>query len=546
MKTLGVVAAPHALAAEVGARVLQNGGNAFDAAVSVALAIGVVQPYHSGIGGGCNVTFMTSNRESGHINARGPAPQALTRDLFFKGDAPDYERVRSGGLAVTVPSFVAGLEALHKGRGRLPWSEVVLAPLPLALGGFTADFRLANVYMEGNTAAKVASYAQDTPFAKPILEGQRVIQPQLAETLIKIAENPRAVYEGDIAQHLVAAVEGSGGVLGFRDLAAYQPQMTPLQETSYRGWRVLAPGLPTIGSLQTLLALRLLSPFKLGLAPGDVTPGSAQHLHLVAEAVRASYRARAELEDAEAAATLLDAATVARLAEGVRLGNVFSSDVLSEPSSRAAPSSESCTSHFCVGDTEGNVVSQTQTVRSLFGSGVCDPVTGVVLNDSVGDFSLQPGEVTTQGISYRGDYNLLRPGTEPASSQSPLIAVHPESGDVIAVGAAGGPRIVSATLQALSNQIDFGMNAPLATAFPRVHSHGQRAELEPNHPAAQALAALGHPVKKTARMGIAQTIRRRGDTWEGGADPRGPGGVSLVVEDEGRTILRSYGYRYTE
>ena len=540
-KTVGVVAAPHALAAEVGVRVLQNGGNAFDAAVSVALAIGVVQPYHSGIGGGCNISFMTSEGESGHINARGPAPQALTRDLFFKGDAPDYERVRSGGLAVTVPSFVAGLEALHRDRGRLPWSEVVLAPLPLALGGFTADFRLASVYTVGDTAAKVASYAQGTPFAKPVLEGQRVIQPQLAETLVKIAENPRAVYEGDVARHLVAAVEGSGGVLSFRDLAAYQPQTTPLQEISYRGWRVLAPGLPTIGSLQTLLALRLLSPFELGLAPGDVTPGSAHHLHLVAEVVKATYRARAELDSAEAAATLLDAAAVARLAEGIKLTRIFS-----ESFGYGVPSSESCTSHFCVGDAEGNVVSQTQTVRSLFGSGVCDPVTGVVLNDSVGDFSLQPGEVTTQGISYRGDYNLLRPGTEPASSQSPLIAVHGDSGDVIAVGAAGGPRIVSATLQALSNQIDFGMNAPLAAAFLRVHSHGQGAELEPNHPAAQALSALGHHVEETAQMGITQTIRRRGNTWEGGADPRGPGGVSLVVEDEGRTTLRSYGYYHSE
>ena len=195
-ETVGVVAAPHYLAAGVGARVLQGGGNAFDAAVAVALAIGITQPYHSGLGGGCNITFMDAEGEAGHINARGPAPQALTRDLFFTGGRPNYEAVRAGGLAVTVPSFVAGLMALHGGRGRLPWSDVCSAPLPLASRGFVADFMLAGVYAGGNTADKVARYAQGTPFGEPIREGQRVVQPRLTETLALVARDPRAVYEG--------------------------------------------------------------------------------------------------------------------------------------------------------------------------------------------------------------------------------------------------------------------------------------------------------------------------------------------------------------
>ena len=535
--TVGVVSAPHALAAEVGAGVLQRGGNAFDAAVAVALAIGITQPYHSGLGGGCNITFMDATGKAGHINARGPAPQALTRDLFFEGDAPDYTRVRAGGLAVTIPSLVAGLEVLHQGRGRLPWLEVCLAPLSLASEGFTADFMLANVYRRGDTAEKIAHYAQDTPFAEPIREGQRVVQPRLAETLTVIARDPRAVYEGDIARQLVAAVQRSGGVLSLEDLASYQPRTAPLREFFYRGWRVLVPGLPTIGALQTGLALGVLSRFDLS----KVAPGSAQHLHLIAETVKATYRVRAEVDNAEAAQRMMNEATVERLAADIRLDSVHS-----ETFGRAVPPGESCTSHLCVADRDGNVVSQTQTIRSHFGSGVCDTQTGVVLNDSVGDFSLQPGEVTTQGISYRGNYNLLSPGTEPASSQSPLIAFHPKSGDIIAAGAAGGPRIVSATLQALTNQIDFGVNAQVAVALPRVHNHGAATDIEPDSPVAEALSVLGHRLETPPSMGVAQTLRRRGGVWEGGADPRGPGGVCLLIEDGDYTTVRRYGTSYPE
>lgn len=535
-RIIGVIAAPHALAANVGAEVLKRNGNAFDAAVAVALAIGIVQPYHSGIGGGCNITFLEAGGEAGHINARGPAPQNLTRDLFLKGGTPDYGLVRSGGLAVTIPSFVAGLEALHRNRGRLPWQEVCLVPLPLAREGFTADFMLADVYRRGDTADKVARYAQGTPFAKPLHEGQHVVQPQMVETLKRIGENPRAPYEGEVAEQFVTATRRAGGVLSLEDLASYRAQRAPLYDISYREWRVLVAGLPTIGALQTGLALRLLERFDLDA----FAPASAQHLHLIAETVKATYRVRADVDDTDAASGMVDEATVARLAGEIRLEGV-----VSETFGYATLPGESCTSHFCVADAEGNVVSQTQTVRSHFGSGVCDPETGVVLNDSVGDFSLQPGEVTTQGISYRGSYNLLAPGTEPASSQSALLALHP-GGDLIAAGAAGGPRIVSATLQTLTNQIDFGINAQLAVALPRIHNHGPATDVDVHTPVAAALGALGHRLETPSSMGIAQTVRRRGGVWEGGADPRGPGGVCALIEDGDATTVRRYGTHYSE
>jgi len=530
----GIVAAPHHLAASVGADVLRHGGNAFDAAVAVSLAIGITQPYHSGIGGGCNITFLTAKGEAAHINARGPAPQQLTRELFLGADGtPTYDLVKAGGLAVTVPSLIAGLTTLHQGRGNLPWAKVCEAIVPLAADGFTADFRLASVYERSETRDKVARYAQESVFATPVHEGQKITQAQLAKTLNVLAQDPRSLYEGDIAKKLVTAVQRNGGVLSLDDLSQYRPEVTTLREGSYRGWQVLAPGLPTIGSLQTLLALRVLDRLSLDLALNSV-----RHQHLVAEVVKATYVERAKAESDDAVSALIDDIIVKRLAASIDL------EQAREVSFQDNQTDESCTSHFCVADAEGNVVSQTQTIRSHFGSGIVDPETGVVLNDSVGDFSLQPGEVTTQGIRYAGNYNLLTPGAEPASSQSPLIAVHP-SGDVIAVGAAGGPRIVSAALHALVNQVAFGLSPQIAVALPRAHSHGSATYVESEDAVADRLRALGHKVKTFAPAGITQTIRRRDGRWEGGADPRGPGGVAVVVEaEDGDKTVRKYGYDY--
>lgn len=537
MTTLGVVAAPHHLAADIGAGLLQRGGNAFDAAVGVALAIGVTQPYHSGIGGGCNITYLTAGGEAGHINARGPAPAKLTREQLLDRDgAPDYALAQFGGLAVTVPSFVAGLAALHRGRGRLAWSEVCLAPQQLAAEGFLADFMLARAYTQPATAAKVASYSRGTPFAKPILEGQRIVQPRMAETLAAIARDSGAVYQGEIGRHLVAATRGAGGVLDLEDLADYHPKDTPLHEIRYRGWRVLAPGLPTVGSLQTLLALQILSRFE----PETIVPGSARHLQLITAAVRATYDIRAGLEHPEAATEMTDDALAEHLATRVRRGWSPSSG------DSEVSTDESCTSHFCIADSDGNVISQTQTVRDHFGSGVIDLETGVVLNDSVGDFSLQSGETTTQGIRYQGAYNLVAPGAEPASSQSPLIALDPETGDIIAAGAAGGPRIVSATVQVIMNQIDFGMNTQLAAAFPRVHSHGPITDVEPPLRKAGSVQEPGRQTGTPISLGIAQTIRRRSGIWEAGIDPRGPGGSVVVLRAGDRTVLRGYGHHDRE
>lgn len=518
-KQIGVVATPHTLATEVGASVLREGGNAFDAAVAISLAIGVAQPYHSGIGGGCNSTYRMADGMMGHINARGPAPQALTRDLFLRADGtPDHDLANIGGLAVTIPSLTAGLYRLHQGRGRLPWSDVCLAPQCIATKGFPADFMLARVYTRQKTVDKVARYSSMLQLGRPIQANEHVVQPQMGETLAAIAADPRAVYTGAIADRLVETTQRTGGVLTGADLQSYQPQETPLHEITYRDWQIYAPGLPTIGSLQTLLTLQILQHHDLN----QLQPGSTAYYHLLAEAIRSTYALRAQMESDAEAARLIEARYATQLAAAIQPDRV-------EPNHFADISTDTCTSHFCVADADGNVVSQTQTVRSHFGCGVIDAETGIVLNDSVGDFSLQPGQITTQGIRYQGNYNLVAPGAEPASSQSPLLAIHPASGDLLAAGAAGGPMIVSATVQGVVNQIDFGMTAASATALPRVHAHGPITHIEPASQATAALMALGHQVEELANIAVMQTIRRQADEWAGAADPRSPGAAMVVT-----------------
>lgn len=535
---IGIVAAPHHLAARAGATILQQGGNAVDAAVAVSLAIGVAQPYHSGIGGGCTINYrLAGGTAQGAIDARGPAPRQLTRPLFFdENDAPDYQRVQTGPLASVLPSMVGGLHALHAAHGRLPWGQVCAGPQLLARDGFPADFMLANVYRHAHTRQKLEAYGGDSPLARPLREGELVVQPALANTLAALADDPRTIYEGAVAQQLVTHMQRTGGVWEPDDLATYQPTPLELRECTYRGWRVVAPGLPTIGAQQVLLILQMLEGFDLPA----LQPGSVEHLHLVAEALRVAYAARAALSSNAEGERIADPANARTLAANIRLDRALDF-------AQALPASDagSCTSHFCVADADGNIVSQTQTIRSHFGSGVIDPTSGIVFNDSAGDFSLRPGDVTTQGIQYNGTYNLLEPGAQPASSQSPVIAWNPETGEVLAAGAAGGPKIVSATLQALINCIDFGMDARRSASAPRVHCHGPITEVESGVRVAAELAALGHQIEQVSQTGIMQMIRCVDGVWEGAADPRGPGAAATVVRTGDVTAVRSYGISYT-
>jgi len=537
--TTGVVSSPHYLATEVGVKLLVKGGNAFDAAVGVSLAIGVVQPYLSGIGGGGSITFYTKEGLCGCYQGRGSAPALLDLSQFIDEDGvPDYALARSGSIACVVPSLVPTLMMMHDDLGVLPWKTVIDCVIPLASEGFLADTFLAQRTGDVDARKKIDSHNSSKLFSKRVQEGQRILQLEMANTLDMIGDDSNEVKNGSIASSLSHLIQEKGGVLSVADLEGYQPFKQPLVEGKYRQWRILAPATPTIGALQVLLALHILDNFQVDA----YLYGSSQHLHLVAEALKLSFVARGRLDDEQDAVSLGDYDKSAEMAQLIDLDSALDVDSLYGQSDN-----ESCTSHFSVADREGNVVSQTQTIGGTFGSGVIDPVSGIVINNLIGDFSLRVGDITTQGIRY-GSYNLLSPGLEPASSQSPIIAINMDDGQILTVGAAGGPKIVSASLQAVVNYIDFGLGIKGSVDAARLHCHGQQLEVESGISLAiqSELSEMGHDIVNVPRIALLQMICKSAVGWEGASDPRGPGRASILIEEQGHIVSRDFGYSNTK
>ncbi|HCU80839.1 MAG TPA: hypothetical protein DGN60_06710 [Chloroflexi bacterium] len=535
----GVVSSPHYLATQVGVNILTDGGNAFDAAVAISLAIGVVQPYHSGIGGGGSITFLSKDGLSGCYQGRGSAPAKLDSVRLLNDDGlPDYVAARSGPIACVVPALVQTLKMMHYDYGRLSWKKVVESVVPLASEGFLADSFLAMRSRDDDARSKIDAHKTADLFADVVREGHHILQPEMATSLGKIASDHNDIRNGSIAQSLSGLVQQMGGVLSVADLVDYQPFKQQLIEGKYRQWRILVPATPTIGALQVLFSLRILQNFKLD----NYLYGSSQHLHIVAEALKLSFVARGSLDSDDDAVSLCEYEQASQMAGSIRHDSALDVD-----SAYEQYDNESCTSHFSVADREGNIVSQTQTIGGIFGSGIIDPISGIVINNLIGDFSLRKGDITTQGIRY-GNYNLCAPGVEPASSQSPIIAINQDDGQVLAVGAAGGPKIVSAVVQALVNYIDFGLGTKASVDAPRLHCHGQRVEVESGISlvAQSQLSDIGHDVVTIERIAILQMICRSVSGWEGASDPRGPGRASILLEEDGDIVTRDFGYSNTQ
>ena len=285
----------------MGVRLLVEGGNAFDAAVGISLAIGVVQPYHSGIGGGGSITFLTKEGSSGCYQGRGSVPTGLERDQFLDEDGiPDYVAARSGPNACVVPALVQTLKMMHDDYGGLPWKTVIESVVPLASEGFLADSFMAERTGDVDARRKIDTHKSSGLFSDGVHEGSYIFQPEMAACLSQIADDCNEVRSGSIADSLSGVVQEMGGVLSLADLESYQPFKQQLVEGKYRRWRILVPTTPTIGALQVLLSLHILDNFQLD----DCLYGSSQHLHLVAEALKLSFVARGSLDSEDEAVSL--------------------------------------------------------------------------------------------------------------------------------------------------------------------------------------------------------------------------------------------------
>ena len=528
----GVVAADHAAASAAGAGVLAAGGNAVDAAVATALALGVVNPTSSGVGGGgFALVYLARDGLVRAIDFREVAPAGLDPALFVDGaGAPIPGRSTRGGLAVGVPGELAGLEHLVHRWGARSWRRAVTPAIALARDGFVASAFLARA------AGVVVGRLPDEPAYAPlralvssIAEGARVERPALASTLAAVAHGGAAAfYSGAIADDLVATVRAAGGVMTAADLAGYRViEREPLWG-AWRGHRIATMPLPSSGGLVLLEALAVLDATGTDLAA--LGAGSPALLHLVAEVLKHAFADRARwLGDTAAAATaaaaMLDPARLAVIARRIDPARTQPHATYGAGAAAGGGAGDGGTSHVCVIDAAGNAVALTTTVNGYFGSSLVT-AGGVVLNNQIDDFTVVRGAPNAFGL-VQSEENLVGGGKRPLSSMTPVLVFDASGAVVGCAGGSGGPRIISAVFQALINAFALGQDAATAVAAPRIHHQWTPDAIVADAalPAA-AIAALeqrGHQVRSAglAEVAVVQLIRIRPDgVREAASDPR--------------------------
>lgn len=514
----GMVAVDHTLASEAGAEILRRGGNAVDAAVAAALAAGVVQPSASGLGGGGFAVIVDPDGASHVLDFREVAPAAATVDMFMKVQKPKAST--KGGLSVAVPGEPAGLEALVRRYGRLPLKVVVQPAARLAREGFPAGAHLIDVL--GMSAERAPDLAKGL-FGGPVpTRGDWVKRAALAATLDAFgARGARALTSGPLAEDMVSAIQGSGGVVTVEDLAAYQPKDRQPVLGHYRGWSIVAMPPPSSGGAVLLQVLGVLEGYDLA----SLGQNSADELHLLAEAFKHAYADRARwMGDPDRVTVPLDRLLspdrILEIRRAIVPGRTFPPEAYGMA---APPPTDAGTQHISVLGPDGMAVALTTTVNTSFGSEVFAPRSGVLLNDQMDDFATRPGEGNAFGLQG-GAANVVAPGSRPLSSMSPTVLISADGKERIVIGASGGPFIISSVVQVLVDMIDFGMDPSEAVAAPRIHHQWSPDVLmldEGISPdTARALAARGHTLKTFSFFSSVQVIRGDGQRALGASDPR--------------------------
>ncbi len=523
------IASAHPLATEAGYRMLRDGGNAFDAAVAVAAALAVVEPYSSGLGGGGFwLLHQASDGRQVMIDARETAPARAAQSQYVDAAGkPIAGATVQGGTAVGIPGVPAGLVLLARKYGRLPLARSLAPAIALARDGFKVDPRYARV-----AKLRERFLAARTEAARSFLDGEQapqpgflLRQPQLAVTLELLARDGRdAFYRGRVAQALLAAVNGAGGVWQADDLASYEAVERAPVKASYRGATVVAAALPSAGGIILAEALNILETFP------AADPRSPAQAHLVAEALRRGFQDRARyLGDGDfvpvPVARLTAKAYGRSRAASIDPAAATPSDLIAAEA--AVPAESGNTTHYSVIDAEGNRVGATLSINFLFGSGIVAGDTGVLLNNEMDDFSVLPD--VPNAYRLRGaDANAIAPRKRPLSSMTPAFVE--DAKGVLVLGAPGGSRIVSMVLLGILDYVDQReVDLKRIVSAPRYHHQywPDRIEIEPDAFSAgwrAALEAKGHKLQPgTRKWGNMQAVYKAKGSGEAVAasDPRG-------------------------
>ncbi len=522
--TSGLVIADSELASEAGMEMLRRGGNAVDAAIATALALSVVDQAASGLGGGgFMLVYRAKDKKSFALDFRETAPAASRRELYFKDGKPAPALSLTGGLAVGVPGEVAGLLEAQKKFATLTLPVLAAPAIKLAADGFPVapSLRFAIERQQTNMKRFAKLGSVFAPDGKVPKDGDLIRQPELAKSLTAIARQGAAVfYQGWIGQAIVDAVKNAGGVMTLEDLKTYRAVWREPLIGSYRGHKVITMPPPSSGGVALLQMLNVLEGYELA----QFRHNSPFYLHLLAQTMQQAF--------ADRAALLGDPDFV-----HVPVGKLTAKPYAAWIRTRMAPdktrppafygyfnyhAEQGGTSHFSVIDRFGNAVACTQSVNTRFGSKLLAAKTGIVLNNEMDDFSIHPQTGNVYGL-MGNQANSLEGKKRPLSSMSPTIILNGSRAGLV-VGAAGGPRIINATLQAIVNVLDFGMPVGRAVAAERVHHQWMPARLNVETTiSAETMKGLeqrGYMLRRQDSLGVVQAITWDGSIMRGAADPR--------------------------
>jgi gamma-glutamyltranspeptidase/glutathione hydrolase len=528
-----MVATDHPEASRVGLEVLQQGGNAFDAACAVSFALGVTRPQSTGMGGG---GFLIGRLADGTVHVfdfRERAPLHSTADMFekFTRDHPDQAPPsRCGYLASAVPGLVAGMYEVHETLGTFPMPMLIKPAIELAEQGINVDPHYVNAtgiisrYYDQYPVLKESCnyvYRVHLRSGNPRKVGEKLIQPELARFLSMIAAKGKAgFYEGPAAELIAKRIRQGGGIIDEKDLAAYRVTRRKPLKSSYRGYEIITMPPPSSGGICLIETLNMLEFIELK-AIHERDPSLAIHHRI--EAMKRAFADRAQwLADADFVDVPTDRLT----------SKAYAQTLAQEISNRATPASnvdalqqvpnDDGTSHYCIVDQWGNWVVATETINTSFGSLAAIGEFGLILNDEMDDFSAERGKANAFDL-LQSDRNAVAPSKRPLSSMTPTLFLK-NGQPVLALGASGGPKIISSVLNVALNVLDYGMPLEEAIQATRIHHQWMPnrvvTDRDLDSPILKSLRDRGHYVADSHGTGIVQAIQWTQDGLVGASDPR--------------------------
>ncbi len=456
-----MISAPSAYAVDAGKAIADRGGNLIDVAVAVGLTLAVTNPSNASLGGG-GFALVSMGDGVDVLDFREMAPAATSPDFYVK--LPKGASW-NGGTAVGIPGVPAGLWALHNRYGKLGWSTLFDTAIELAEKGIEfsgTESRYSEGQAERFNAAGLRHFFQ-TP-VQPYRPGEVLRQPALARALKLLRNNgPDGFYSGEVARDIAASVQAAGGVITIEDLASYRVRWLQPLVTDFRGHRIYMMPPPSSGGAVIKTALELFD--RVGI--GEQSALSVDEIHLMAEVLNRSFRGRALLGDPDFHDNpfdrILSPEYIGQMADSVDLTR----SVQLEPLLGKVADDSNETTQFSILDADGNAITLTVTLNGSYGSGVVSERFGISLNNEMDDFTTRPGEPNAFGL-VQGLGNVVEPGKRPLSSMSPTL-VEKDGRIVMALGAAGGPRIISSVVQTIYRVLVTGLDIDRAVQFPRVH-----------------------------------------------------------------------------